>query len=220
MKDLNATATVRRSGVLLLALMINFLLFVLMQQMVAGRRIELSDMAGARIIDFIRVPDHLETQPQRRLRKKAPEPPEPPEPPPKQIRPQMEALQQPLPQPLPRLKIDAPQAAIDSDGPYLGGIALKVPGFIMAHDLVAILRRPPPYPRLLKRRGIEGYALVEFTVTAQGLVQDPVIIESHPHEGFGKSVMRTVRYWKFKPYRIDDQPVAVRARQGIDFTME
>jgi TonB family protein len=116
--------------------------------------------------------------------------------------------------------IDAPQAAIDSDGPYLGGIALKVPGFIMAHDLIAILRRPPPYPRLLKRRGIEGYALVEFTVTEQGLVQDPVIVESHPHEDFGKSVMRSVRYWRFKPYRIDDQPVAVRARQGIDFTME
>jgi hypothetical protein len=29
-----------------------------------------------------------------------------------------------------------------------------------------------------------------------------------------------VRYWKFKPYRIDNKPVAVRARQGIDFTME
>jgi protein TonB len=192
----------------------------MMQQMVAGRRIELSDMADAQIIDFIRVPARLEPRPQKRLRNKAPEPPEPPEQPPKQILPQMAALKQPLPKPLPRLKIDAPNAAIDSDGPYLGGISSTVPEFIMAHDLIAVLRRSPAYPRLLKRRGIEGYVLVEFTVTERGLVQDPVIIESRPHEDFGKSVTRTVRYWKFKPYRLDDKPIAVRVRQGIDFTME
>jgi protein TonB len=220
MRDVEVSTSVRISGALLLALIINLFLFAMMQQMVAGRRVELSDIADAQIIDFIRVPDRLETAPQKRLRKKAPEPPEPPERPPKQILPQMAALKQPLPKPLPRLKIDAPQATIDSDGPYLGGISAKAPGFIMAHDLIAVLRRSPPYPRLLKRRGIEGYVLVEFTVTEQGLVQDPVIIESRPHEDFGKSVIRTVRYWKFKPYRIDDKPVAVRARQGIDFTME
>jgi TonB family protein len=62
--------------------------------------------------------------------------------------------------------------------------------------------------------------LVEFTVTERGLVQDPVVIESRPHEDFGKSVMKTVRYWKFKPYRLEDKPVAARVRQGIDFTME
>ena len=220
MKDVEGRVAVRISGALLLALMINLLLFAMMQQMVAGRRIELNDIADAQIIDFFRVPDRLETAPQKHLRKKAPEPPEPPEQSPKQIVPQMEALKQPLPNPLPRLKIDAPHATIDSDGPYLGGISLKVPGFIMAHDLIAVLRRSPPYPRLLKRRGIEGYVLVEFTVTEQGLVQDPVIIESRPHEDFGKSVTRTVRYWKFKPYRLDGKPVAVRVRQGIDFTME
>lgn len=220
MNDLNLRTTVRISGAVLLALMINVLLFAMMQQMVAGRRIELNDIADAQIIDFIRVPDRLETAPQRRLRKKAPEPPEPPEQSPKQILPQMEALKQPLPNPLLRLKIDAPYATIDSDGPYLGGISSKAPGFIMAHDLIAVLRRSPPYPRLLKRRGIEGYVLVEFTVTEQGLVQDPVIIESRPHEDFGQSVIKTVRYWKFKPYRLDGKPVAVRARQGIDFTME
>jgi protein TonB len=218
MKDLNTT--VRLSGILLLALLVNALLFILMQRMAAGRSVDLNDIAAAQLIDFIRIPDHLETRPQKRLCKRAPEPPKRPEPPPKQIVPQNAALRQPLPQPPPRLTIDAPRAAIDSDGPYLGGTSFKTPGFIMAHDLIAVLRRPPTYPRLLKRKSIEGYALVEFTVTEKGLVQDPVIIESHPHEDFGKSVMRTVRYWKFKPYRIDDKPVAVRARQGIDFTME
>jgi protein TonB len=220
MKDVEVSVPVRIGGALLLALMINLFLFAMMQQMVAGRRIELSDIAGAQIIDFIRIPERLETQPQRRLRKKAPEPPEPPERPPKQILPKLVALKQPLPKPLAALKVDAPHATIDSDGPYLGGISLEAPGFVMANDLIAVLRRSPPYPRLLKRRGIEGYALVEFTVTERGLVKDPVIIESRPHEDFGNSVIRTVRYWKFKPYRIDNKPVAVRARQGIDFTME
>jgi protein TonB len=220
MNGFEIRAPVRISGALLLALMINALLFAMMQQMVTGRRIELSDTANAQIIDFIRVPERLETAPQKRLRKKAPKPPEPPEQSPKQILPRMAALKQPLPKPLPRLKIDAPHTTIDSGGPYLGGISSKVPGFIMAHDLIPVLRRSPPYPRMLKLRGIEGYVLVEFTVTERGLVLDPVIIESRPHEDFGKSVVRTVRYWKFKPYRLDDKPTAVRVRQGIDFTME
>ena len=113
MNDFEVRAPVRISGALLLALMINALLFAMMQQMVAGRRLELSDIANAQIIDFIRAPDRLETAPQRRLRKKAPEPPEPPEQSPKQILPQMAALKQPLPKPLPRLKIDAPHATIN-----------------------------------------------------------------------------------------------------------
>ncbi len=220
MNDFKVNTAARISGALLLALTINVFLFAMMQQMVAGRRIELSDIADARIIDFIRVPDRLETAPQKRFRKRAPEPPEPPEPSPKRILPRMEALKQPPPRPLPSLEIDAPHATIDSDGPFLGGISPKGPGFIMAHDLIAVLRRSPPYPRLLKRRGIEGYVLVEFTVTERGLVQDPVIVESRPHDDFGKSVIRTVRYWKFQPYRLDGKPVAVRVRQGIDFTME
>ena len=218
--------TGRRISVsLLLALMINVLLFAMMQQMVAGRRIDLSDVANAQFIDYIRTPDQPETAPERRLRKPPPEPPEPPEEPPRQIQPVIKSVRQPLPQPLPRLKIDAPPATIDSDGPYLGPVladapATEGPGFIMAHDLVPILRRSPRYPRTLKRKEIEGYVVVEFTVTEQGLVREPVIIESNPHDDFGKSVMETVRYWKFQPYRKEGRPVAVCARQRVDFKLE
>ena len=220
MDDFGERATVRIGGALLLALLINALLFALMQQMVAGRRIALSDIAEAQIIDFIRTPDGLETTPQRRLRKKAPETPEPPEQPPRQILPPMAAVHQPQPNPLPRLKIDAPPATIDSKGPCMGAISQQVPEYIMAHDLIAVLRRPPSYPRLLKRRGVEGYVLVEFTVTEQGLVRDPRIIESKPHADFGQSVIKTVRHWKFQPYRLDGKPAAVRVRQGVDFSLE
>jgi protein TonB len=220
MDDLKIKATVRISGSLLLALMINVLLFAMMQQMVAGRRIRLNDITDAQFIDYIRIPDSCENTPQKRLHKKAPEPPKPPKQPPQQAVPQMKAVKQPLPKPLPKLKIDAPLATIDSDGPCLGSISARGPEFIMARDLISVLRESPPYPRLLKRQGIEGNVVVEFTVTEQGLVQDPVIIESRPHEDFGKSVIETVLFWKFQPYRIGDLPVAVRARQGINFTLE
>jgi protein TonB len=220
MNGLRVKATVRISVSLLLALMINGLLFAMMQQMIAGRRIRLNDVTDAQLIDYIRIPDRFENTPQKRLHKKAPEPPKPPKQPPKQAVKQIAAMEHPLPKPLPELKIDAPAATIDSDGPCLGSISSDIPKFIMARDLVSILRESPPYPRLLKRQGIEGNAVVEFTVTEQGLVQDPVIIESHPHEDFGKSVIETVRFWKFQPYRIGDKPISVRARQGINFTLE
>ena len=63
MNDFEVKTTMRISGALLLALVINLLLFAMMQQMAAGRRIELSDIAGAQIIDFIRLPNRLETAP-------------------------------------------------------------------------------------------------------------------------------------------------------------
>ena len=220
MDGFGVRATLRIGGALLMALLINALLFAMMQQMVAGRRIALSDIAEAQIIDFIRTPDCLETTPQRRLRKKAPEPPEPSEPPPRQLLLPMTAVQQPQPYPLPRLTIEAPPATIDSKGPYLGAISRQVPEYIMAHDLIAVLRRPPSYPRLLKRQGVEGHVLVEFTVTEQGLVRDPLILESKPHADFGQAVIKTVRHWKFQPYRLGGKPVAVRVRQGVDFSLE
>jgi len=228
---------------LLMALLINILLFALMQQMVAGRQIDLHS-SDALLIDFIRTPDRSETTPHRRVRKSPPKPPEPPEQLVRQIQPAPEAVKQPLPMPVPILKIDMPLVTtIEVGVPYLGPVQAKVPvkvtapvkattpirveapvsevpEFVMAHDLTSVLRSAPRYPRAMRRKGINGHVMVEFTVTEKGLVQNPVILKSHPHDIFGKSVMRTVQRWKFRPYRKDGRPIAVRARQRVDFLLE
>ena len=210
---------------LLLALLINGLLFTLMQQMVASREVNLNQ-ADAVLIDFIRIPDQSDIAPERRMRKPPPEPPEPSDQPARQVQPVQVAITPPPPMPLPALKIDTPlMTAIEMDAPYMGPVLANAPvnsglDFVMAHELSPILATLPRYPMSLKRRGIEGYVEVEYTVTERGMVKNPVILKSVPHAGFGRSTARTIKGWKFHPYRKDGKPVATRVRQRIDFSLE
>jgi protein TonB len=61
--------------------------------------------------------------------------------------------------------------------------------------------------------------LVEFTVTESGEVQDPVIIEANPPGVFDQTVLETVRRWRFRPKEQNGKPIAVRARQPLEFKL-
>ncbi|WP_431065306.1 TonB family protein [Methylotuvimicrobium sp.] len=100
------------------------------------------------------------------------------------------------------------------------GSAPAAPSFIMADELTAISRIQPNYPDRLRFRRVEGEVLIEFTVTTEGTVTDPVIINSKPSGAFDRSALRAVRRWRFQPRR-DEQgnPVPVRARQVFAFTL-
>lgn len=102
----------------------------------------------------------------------------------------------------------------------LRGSALTSPDFIMASELTAISRVYPNYPEHLRLRRIEGEVLVEFTVTREGGVIDPVVINSEPSGVFDPLVLQAVSRWHFQPRRDDQgEPVPVRARQFFAFTL-
>ncbi|HWP94940.1 MAG TPA: TonB family protein [Gammaproteobacteria bacterium] len=75
----------------------------------------------------------------------------------------------------------------------------------------------PPYPREAYHARKEGWVIVEFTVTAQGTVEDVAIIEANPRGVFESAVRRTVVKWRFAPATVDGVPQAMRLRQRIDF---
>lgn len=102
----------------------------------------------------------------------------------------------------------------------LRGSALTSPDFIMASELTAISRVNPNYPEHLRLRRIEGEVLVEFTVTREGTVSDPVVINSEPSGVFDPLVLQAVSRWHFQPRRDDQgEPVPVRARQFFGFAL-
>ena len=47
-------------------------------------------------------------------------------------------------------------------------------------DALAIVRTLPKYPKLALWRGIEGWVLLEFTISPNGKAMDPVVIDSDP----------------------------------------
>jgi TonB family protein len=67
------------------------------------------------------------------------------------------------------------------------------------------------------RKASVGYALVEFSVTADGATSDirPIIATA---PSFAEEAMYAVQNWRFAPARKHGQPVVVRMR--LPFTFE
>ena len=57
----------------------------------------------------------------------------------------------------------------------------------------------PSYPRGAERRSIEGYAVVEYTVNADGAVENVVVVEGEPEGVFDRAVTRAIEGWAYAP---------------------
>ena len=87
-------------------------------------------------------------------------------------------------------------------------------------EYLPIVKVAPVYPRRALARGIEGYVVLEYTVTKQGTVKDPVVIESKPNRIFDKVATKSALRYKYKPRVIDGEPVEVpNVRTKITFKL-
>ncbi len=88
-------------------------------------------------------------------------------------------------------------------------------------EYLPIVKVAPQYPRRALNKGIEGYVIVEYTVTKVGTVKDPVIIEAKPQGIFDKAAINSALHYKYKPRVIDGEPIEVQGvRTKITFELE
>ena len=64
-------------------------------------------------------------------------------------------------------------------------------------------------------RCLEGWGLVEFTVTETGAVINPRIIDADPPGIFNRSILRTIVKWKFEPTISKGKAVQVTGIQHL-----
>jgi len=57
----------------------------------------------------------------------------------------------------------------------------------------------PDYPAAARAQGIEGYVLVEYDVTAEGMVTNARVVESDPPGVFDAAALTAVSKWRFHP---------------------
>lgn len=200
----------------LAGLTIAVLLFLIMHVLIARSQRARSYPDAYPIVDFVRLAP--EAQPPQRDERDPPEEPDPPEVPPTPSF-ALQTANQP--------QLSAPQiemtAAITS-GPLLDMTPLAAPAsnrqtVLSGHELMPLVRVPPRYPGRAARLQIEGSVTVEFTITADGSVADPAIIESDPPRVFDKAALQAIVQWKFKPRVEDGQAVESRASQRIEFAL-
>ncbi len=200
----------------LAGLTIAVLLFLIMHVLIARSQRARSYPDAYPIVDFVRLAP--EAQPPPRDEREPPEEPPPPEVPPTPSF-ALQTVNQPQ-LPAPQIEMTA---AITS-GPLLDMTPLAAPvsnkqKVLSGHELLSLVRVPPRYPRRAARLQIEGSVTVEFTITADGSVADPAIIESDPPRVFDKAALQAIVQWKFKPRVENGQAVESRASQRIEFAL-
>jgi periplasmic protein TonB len=85
---------------------------------------------------------------------------------------------------------------------------------------VAVLSRVlPTYPPSARNQRIQGWVLVEITVSRTGAVSAAQVVDAQPKRLFDQAALDAIRRWKFKPAYRDGQSVEQRVRQRLHFRL-
>jgi len=92
------------------------------------------------------------------------------------------------------------------------GEGLNFPPEAEVIDASPISRREPRYPLEMAQRGLQGVALVMFSIDEDGRPFDIEAIYSVPHPDFGEVSVEAVERWRYTPLLVDGEPTP---REGI-----
>lgn len=66
-------------------------------------------------------------------------------------------------------------------------------------DVIPLVRINPDYPQRALSRGIEGWVIVQFTITAAGTVKDAKVIDADPKGIFDDAATKAILRWRYNP---------------------
>jgi protein TonB len=101
-----------------------------------------------------------------------------------------------------------------------GGAAALAVGSGVDREAVPQVRIQPEYPMRAQQQGIEGWAIVEFTVGRDGSVRGARILQAQPTQIFDRAAVQAVSSWKYSPKIQDGKPVESIQRVRLTFEME
>ena len=206
--SLNKTGNIIRLAIgVALGLAVTAGLFWMMQYLIATADRSLNESASGNLVDFVRLKRDESIQ-RRQLKPKKPPPPEAP--PPQPPTPKLEELNPSAE------KIAISAVPVETDIEMSGGFSLGVG----EGDYLPIVKVAPIYPQRALSRGIEGFCVVQYTVTSLGTIKDPVVVESQCTSSlFHRASIQASMKFKYKPRVIDGQAVEVPGVQN-KFTYE
>ena len=192
---------------LIVGLVITLFLFWFMQYMIETADRALDESSRGSLVDFVRVRKD-ETIERRQVKPKKPPPPDAP--PPQPPTPQLDNLD-PTAE-----KIAISAVPVTTDIEMTGGFSLGVG----EGDYLPIVKVAPIYPQRALTRGVQGFCVVEYTVTRQGTTRDPFVIEDQCTSSlFHRASLQAALKFKYKPRILDGEAVEVRGVQN-KFTYE
>ncbi|WP_318438048.1 energy transducer TonB [Photobacterium leiognathi] len=79
---------------------------------------------------------------------------------------------------------------------------------------------PVSYPRLAKRRGIEGTVLVEVLIGKDGKQLKQKLAKSSGASVLDKAALKAIKLWRFSPHIIDGKAIAHRVQIPVRFKLD
>ncbi|MCO4798215.1 MAG: energy transducer TonB [Colwelliaceae bacterium] len=192
-----------------LSIAVTIVLLWSMQALIAGGNDVLTEAPRGNVLDFIRL---KKEQAIVKKDRKPQKPQKPKQPPPQLQQPQLQQAN-----PNANAVSNSFTAQVDAVSGLTGGISLGSSD----GDYLPIVKVAPIYPRRAQSRGLEGYVIVEFTVTKNGSVRDPIVLEAKPEGVFDRAAMDAALKFKYKPRIVDGTPTAVSGVQNkISFEID
>ncbi|RLA56316.1 MAG: energy transducer TonB [Gammaproteobacteria bacterium] len=178
-------------------------LFFIMQYLIASADPKIDDSKQHRLADIHMPEREIETNVNEQKPDKVDDPEEPP--------PALDTPDVDMDMDVEVINI-APQAVID--------VAITSSGMASGDgEYLPIVKVAPIYPRRAQTRGISGYCIVEYTVTASGAIRDPVAMDCQPSGVFEKASVKASLKFKYKPRVVDGEAIEVAGVQN-KFTYE
>ena len=191
----------------LFGLVVTAVLFWFMQYLIETADRQLNEGTSGHLIDFVRLKRDESIQ-RRQLKPKKPPPPDAP--PPQPPTPQLDNLNPNAE------KIAISAAPVETDIEMSGGFSLGVG----EGDYLPIVKVAPIYPQRALARGVEGYCVVQYTVTKQGTTRDPFVVEDDCTSSlFHRASVQAALKFKYKPRVVDGEAIEVPGVQN-KFTYE
>jgi protein TonB len=187
------------AGVAAVAVTVGVLL--MMQALIATGKQELDETGARHFVDFVRVEREEISQ---RKERRAEKPPVPEAPPPDMPQPRTDTVEPT------DVGVSIPSAPVEADL-SIGGLGLVASD----GEYLPIIKIAPVYPWKAQSAGIEGYCIVEYTVTASGTVKDVIVVDADPKGIFEKASIEAALKFKYKPRVVNGQPIDVRGVRNL-----
>ncbi len=79
-----------------------------------------------------------------------------------------------------------------------------------------IRQTPPVYPAIAKAAGVSGTVVVHATISKNGTIKDAQVVSGSPM--LQQAALDAVRNWRYKPYKLSNEPVEVDTTISIVFS--
>lgn len=119
----------------------------------------------------------------------------------------------------PMLEIDNTVTGLAITPPILPELAPIKPA--KNQQALPLYRIEPRYPVRAKKRNIEGYIVLQFTIDASGAPVEIKVLKSEPKGMFDKEAKRALKRWKYQPMITDGIATAQSGQTvRLEFTLQ